>query len=87
MLTDDMLKWTIGATVGIKFSKRFSIEKQAQRVKFVSTDTAISNEVEPEEPGNTGGNTGGEEPGTGGETPGGNGGGNDPGTGGGGFNV
>lgn len=79
MLTDDMLKWTIGATVGIKFSKRFALEKQAQRVKYVSTDVAISGD-EPEEP-----NTGGDTPGgnTGGDTPGGNGGGDNPGGGGG----
>ena len=38
MVTDDMLTWTIGATVGIKFSKRFAIEKQAQKVKTVSAD-------------------------------------------------
>ena len=39
MVTDDMLTWTIGATVGIKFSKRFAIEKQAQKVKTVSADS------------------------------------------------
>ena len=70
-LTADRLVWTLGATMGVKYSKQFAHDKQAQKVKFVGTDTAIPNDDEPEEPGtggNTGGNTGG------GETPGGNGG-------------
>jgi len=33
MLTADMLQWSLGATVGIKFSKKFAIEKQAQKVQ------------------------------------------------------
>ena len=32
MLTADMLTWGLGATIGIKFSKKFAIEKQAQKV-------------------------------------------------------
>ncbi len=71
-LTADRLVWTLGATMGVKYSKQFAHDKQAQKVKFVGTDTAIPNDDEPEEPGNTGGNTGG------GETPGGNGGGEAP---------
>ncbi len=62
--------------MGVKYSKQFAHDKQAQKVKFVGTDTAIPNDDEPEEPGNTGGNTGG------GETPGGNGGGGNGGGGG-----
>ena len=33
MLTADMLQWSLGATVGIKFSKKLAIEKQAQKVQ------------------------------------------------------
>ncbi len=40
-LTPDRLTWTLGATIGIKFSKEFAMHKQAQKVKFVATDTAI----------------------------------------------
>ena len=57
-LTADRLTWTLGATMGVKYSKQFAHDKQAQKVKFVGTDTAIPNDEEPEEP-NTGGNTGG----------------------------
>ena len=78
-LTADRLVWTLGATMGVKYSKQFAHDKQAQKVKFVGTDTAIPNDDEPEEPGNTGGNTGGgDTPGGGGNGGGGNtGGGND----------
>jgi hypothetical protein len=34
MLTADRLTWTLGASVGIKFSKQFAMSKQAQRVAF-----------------------------------------------------
>ena len=79
-LTADRLVWTLGATMGVKYSKQFAHDKQAQKVKFVGTDTAIPNDDEPEEPGNTGGNTGGgDTPGSGGNGGGGGnpGGGND----------
>ena len=36
MLTPDMLTWTLGATVGKKFSQEFALHKQAQKVKTVS---------------------------------------------------
>ena len=70
-LTPDRLTWTLGATIGIKFSKEFAMHKQAQKVKFVATDTAIPNDEEPggsttpttpetpENPGTGGDNTGG----------------------------
>ena len=70
-LTADRLTWTLGATIGIKFSKQFAMNKQAQKVKFVATDTAIPNDEEPggsttpttpetpENPGTGGDNTGG----------------------------
>ena len=34
MLTPDLLSWTLGATVGIKYSKQFALNKQAQKVKI-----------------------------------------------------
>ena len=40
MLTPDMLTWTLGATIGTKYSKNFAMNKQAQRVKFVASDIA-----------------------------------------------
>ena len=45
-LTPDRLTWTLGATIGIKFSKEFAMHKQAQKVKFVATDTAIPSDDE-----------------------------------------
>ena len=38
MLTPDLLSWTLGATIGIKYSKQFALNKQAQKVKYVATD-------------------------------------------------
>ena len=49
-LTPDRLTWTLGATVGIKFSKEFASNKQAQKVKYVSTDTAVPGDDEPDTP-------------------------------------
>ena len=45
-LTPDRLTWTLGATIGIKFSKQFAMNKQAQKVKYVATDTAIPGDDE-----------------------------------------
>ena len=67
-LTPDRLTWTLGATIGINFSKNFASKKQAQKVEFVATDTAIPNDDHPD--------TGGDDNQGGGTTP-------DPGTGGG----
>lgn len=61
MLTPDMLSWTLGATMGIKFSQEFAIHKQAQKVKTVTAD------VPDEEPTPSGG---GDTPGGGGDEPG-----------------
>ena len=47
MLTPDLLSWTLGATVGIKYSKQFALNKQAQKVKYVATDIVAE---EPETP-------------------------------------
>ena len=67
MLTPEMLSWTLGATVGIKYSKQFALNKQAQKVKYVATDIVAE---EPETPSGGGDNNGG------GNNGGGNGGGN-----------
>lgn len=40
MLTPDMLTWTLGATVGIKYSKVFALHKQAQKVNTISAAAA-----------------------------------------------
>ena len=48
MLTPDTLTWTLGATIGIKFSKEFAIHKQAQKVKTVTA--AVEEDEEPEQP-------------------------------------
>lgn len=40
MLTPDLLTWTLGATIGTKYSKQFALQKQAQKVKFVASDVA-----------------------------------------------
>ncbi|MBQ9646144.1 MAG: hypothetical protein IJV24_07295 [Prevotella sp.] len=51
MLTPDLLQWTLGATIGTKYSKQFALNKQAQKVKFVASDVT----AEPEAEGQTGG--------------------------------
>jgi len=37
-LTPDLLKWTLGATIGINFSQEFSLHKHAQKVEVVTTE-------------------------------------------------
>ena len=56
-LTPDRLSWVLGSTVGVKFSKQFSLNKQAQKVRVVATDQAIANDDAPNNQG--GGNNGG----------------------------
>ena len=34
MLTADKIQWSLGATIGRKFSKQFALNKQAQRVDY-----------------------------------------------------
>lgn len=34
MLTADKLSWSLGASIGIKFSKQFAMNKQAQKVAY-----------------------------------------------------
>ena len=80
MLTPDMLTWTLGATVGIKFSQQFALNKQAQKVKTVSAaadDDEGGGTTTPDtpDPGTGGGGTGTvtPDPGTGGDNGGGGG--------------
>ena len=68
-LTPDMLKWTVGATVGIKFSQEFAFRKHAQKVDLVSANS----DSEEEEGGSDTPGGGGDTPGGGGTTPGGGG--------------
>ena len=44
------------ATIGIKYSKQFALNKQAQKVKYVATDIVAE---EPETPSGGGDNNGG----------------------------
>ena len=41
MLTADRLQWTLGASVGIKYSRQFALNKTAKKVKFNATDIAV----------------------------------------------
>ena len=62
MLTPDLLTWTLGATIGTKYSKNFALNKQAQKVKFVASDvTADPTDGDDGEPnqGDNGNNNGG----------------------------
>ena len=58
MLTPDLLTWTLGATIGTKYSKNFALNKQAQKVKFSATDVPAE-PTDGDDTGNTGGNQGG----------------------------
>jgi len=55
----------------VKFSKQFALQKQAQKVKMVATDTAIPNDDEPAQGGNSGDNNGGNQQGGGSQDTGG----------------
>jgi len=57
--------------IGVKFSKQFALSKQAQKVKMVATDTAIPNDDEPAQGGNSGDNNGGTQQGGGSQDTGG----------------
>ena len=61
-MTPDMLPWTLGATVGIKFSQQFALNKQAQKVKTVSaaadTDDEGGGGGLPDDPGDDNGGGG-----------------------------
>ena len=76
MLTPDLLTWTLGATVGIKFSQEFALHKQAQKVKTVSASDSTDEGEETPAPsgGDTPGGGGSDTPGGGGSSGGGGGG-------------
>lgn len=60
MVTADIIKWTLGASVGRKFANQFAINKQAQRVDFnASQEPAEPSDNNQGNQGNTGGNTSG----------------------------
>ena len=59
MLTPDLLSWTLGATVGIKYSKQFALNKQAQKVKYVATDIVAEDDNTTTGGDDNGGNNGG----------------------------
>lgn len=45
MLTADRLKWTLGATIGKKYSQQFSLNKQAQKVKYDAADVVADEDA------------------------------------------
>ena len=53
-VTADKLQWSLGATVGVKFSKQFALNKTAQRVPFNANQTTA--DPEPATPGGGGNN-------------------------------
>ena len=58
MVTPDLLQWSLGASVGIKYSKQFALQKQAEKVAYRPTDEEEAEPTaEPTTP--TGGNQGG----------------------------
>ena len=59
MLTADKIQWSLGATIGRKFSKQFALNKQAQRVDYSATQ-------EPAVPSESGEDSGGDNNGGGG---------------------
>ena len=46
-LTPDRLTWTLGATVGRKYSSQFAHDKQAQKVGYEETDEAVPGDDTP----------------------------------------
>lgn len=47
MLTPDRLKWSLGATIGKKYSQQFALNKQAQKVKVTATDVVADDTPAP----------------------------------------
>ena len=56
MLTPDKLSWSLGASIGIKFSKSFALNKRAQKVPYNPNQQAAA----PSEGGDSGNNGGGQ---------------------------
>ena len=60
MLTADRIQWSLGATIGRKFSKMFALNKQAQRVDYTEgQEPAVPSGDDNSQTGG-GGTTGGE---------------------------
>lgn len=60
MLTADKIKWSLGASVGRKFSQQFALNKQAQRVEYnPNQETADPEPVTPSGGDNNGGGNNG----------------------------
>ena len=60
MLTPDKLRWSLGSSVGYKFSKQFAINKKAQKVAYnPNQQAAAPAEDEPAQPNNPGGGNNG----------------------------
>ena len=57
MLTADRIKWTLGASIGRKFSNQFALNKQAMKVDYSATQETA--DPEPETPSGGGDNNGG----------------------------
>lgn len=66
MLTADMLNWSLGATVGVNYSKQFALKKQARKVTVTTVTAEPTTPATPNTGGNTGGNNGGNIEGDGG---------------------
>ena len=59
MLTPDILSWSLGASIGIKFSKAFALNKKAQKVAYnPNQQAAAPAEDEPANPSGGGDNGG-----------------------------
>lgn len=57
MLTADRLQWTLGASIGIKYSRQFALNKTAKKVKYNAADVVADEGTT--DAGGTGTDTGG----------------------------
>jgi len=61
MLTADRIQWSLGATIGRKFSKQFALNKQAQRVDYTEgQEPAVPSGDDNSQTGGGGGTEGGD---------------------------
>ena len=66
MVTPDIIKWNLGASVGRKFSQQFAANKQMQRVDYNPSQQPADPNAENTGDNNQGGNGGGDNGGSGG---------------------
>lgn len=45
MLTADRLQWTLGASIGIKYSRQFALNKTAKKVKYNAADVVADEDT------------------------------------------